>query len=181
MPKRQLKAAELKGLFIFQDKKHGTVYYDILTGNGYIFTTSDTKYYTLSVAFLPIAVIIFYFTMQFGLSTVWSLVLAIVSYIVMQAIYRIKFLYKLPVVKNYKAQKKDTIVTNLAKGYSIQRLAVLCILSSLLIAATVGYIYFNDLEDLPLVGMIIVACIAIGLFIVCILALATKKTQEKQK
>lgn len=180
MPKRQLKASELKGLFIYQDKNHGTVYYDILTGNGYIFTTSDSRYYTLSVAFLPVAVVIFYFLTQFGLSIAASLAIAIGAYALMQIIYRVKFLYKLPCIKNYKVSKKNNVITNLSENYSIQRLAVLTILSSLLVGATFAYISISNFEGVTLIGMIILGIITLVLFVICILALAKKKTSTKK-
>ena len=44
MPKNNItKASDLSGLFIYQDPKKGTVYYDILTKKGYVLTSSDVK------------------------------------------------------------------------------------------------------------------------------------------
>ena len=62
MPKKLQRTKDLKGLFIYHDEHHGTVYYDIISRNGYILTNQDLKYYTLSIAFLPLAVILFYLT-----------------------------------------------------------------------------------------------------------------------
>ena len=77
MPNRIKKAKELNGLFIYQDKYHGTVYYDIFTRNGYILSNDDIRYYTLSVAFIPLTVALFYFATQFKIDTYISLLISL--------------------------------------------------------------------------------------------------------
>lgn len=180
MPKQQQRAADLRGLFIYQDKKHGTVYYDIFSGNGYILTSSDVKTYMLSMAFLPIAVIVFYFASQFGVNLILSIVIGIALYAIMQIIYRTKFLYQLPCVENYGKEKKENIVTNLAKNYSKPRIIALVVLSFLLLVFTIIYLVTNKYTGVALVGLLIVIVITFLLFAVCLAGLLYKLKQKDE-
>ena len=58
--RNQRKASELRGLSIYQDPKKGTIYYDWLTKKGYQLTSSDVGTYSLSQAFLPVAIVLAY-------------------------------------------------------------------------------------------------------------------------
>ncbi|MBQ1287199.1 MAG: hypothetical protein IIY22_01440, partial [Erysipelotrichaceae bacterium] len=59
MPKRRIiKASDLSGIFIYQDPKKGTIYYDILSRKGYILTSSDVSTYTIYTAMLPLCLVL---------------------------------------------------------------------------------------------------------------------------
>lgn len=175
MPRNIQKASELKGLFIYHDKHHGTVFYDILTRNGYILTSKDIKTYNLSIAFLPIAVIIFYFALQLKLNTTISLLIALGIYVVAELIYRFAFLYKLPCVEHYKITKENSIINNLTKTYSKQRLIVLAIFLLALVILMALYILTSDFSKIISILLWIVVGFSFVFFILVLIAIKNKK------
>ena len=175
MPRNIQKASELKGLFIYHDKHHGTVFYDILTRNGYILTSKDIKTYNLSIAFLPIAVIIFYFALQLKLNTTISLLIALGIYVVAELIYRFTFLYKLPCVEHYKITKENSIINNLTKTYSKQRLIVLAIFLLALVILMALYILTSDFSKIISILLWIVVGFSFVFFILVLIAIRNKK------
>lgn len=181
MPRTVQKVADLKGLFVYHDKNHGTVYYDIFSKNGYILSTSDVKNYNLGAVFLPLAVIVFYFLTQFGLTTLISAIIAVVLYIVGQVLYRVLFLYKLPCIENYAKVKKDSIVSNFSKSYSKQRLAAITILLSLLFMLTGIYAKTSGYTGSLLYGIIALVVFTFVLFVISLFALIKKMKEEENK
>lgn len=153
MPNRIKKAKELNGLFIYQDKYHGTVYYDIFTKNGYILSNDDIRYYTLSVAFIPLTVALFYFTTQFKIDTYISLLISLGFYIIVQLIFRFAFLYKLPCVENYNKERNENIFDNLISNYSKQRLLLIIIFLAALTVVTLIYILINNFKGIALIAL----------------------------
>lgn len=165
MPKRQqTKASELKGMNIYQDPKHGTVLYDRFTKKGYQLTTSDVKWYGLSQAFLPVAIVLGYvlFAMV-KLDIVPSIVISLIAYIVMRFIYRVKFLNTLPFVENYKPNDTN-IFANAAKNYSKPRLLLLTILAVALIGVTIAYLISLNPQGGERIGMYILLVASIAMF-----------------
>lgn len=167
MPKNIKKAKNLKGLSIYQDKYHGTVYYDFFTKNGYVIEDDDVKTYTLSIAFLPLAIVLFYFLFQFKINVLVALAIAIGFYVVAQIIYRFAFLYKLECIENYKSEKSGNAIDNLTSNYSKPRLIVLVIFLIALVVVTAAYILTSDFEGATLTALwILVAATFIFLLIV---------------
>lgn len=175
MPRNIQKASELKGLFIYHDKHHGTVFYDILTRNGYILTSKDVKTYNLSIAFLPIAVIIFYFAIQFKLSTVVSVLIALGAYIIAELVYRFAFLYKLPCVEHYQVTKDNSILNNLTKTYSKQRLIVLAIFLLALVILMALYILTSGFSKIINILLWIVVAFCFIFLILVLIAIKNKR------
>ena len=133
MPRSVLKASDLSGLFIYQDKRRGTVYYDIFSRKGYILTSSDVKTYLLYTAMLPICIIVaFIITSAANMTYVSAFFIFIAMYLLAAIIFRITFFYKLPEATNWRPAKKENIFLSLARTYSKQRLIVLIILLLLL-------------------------------------------------
>ena len=113
MPKKIRKASDLGGFNIYQDPKKGTVLYDWLTKKGYQLTSSDVGKYSLSQAFLPVAVVLIYILVVF-VKMKWTpaIIIAVIAYIAMRIIYRIRFLNKLPFIENYKRPDDGNIFLN---------------------------------------------------------------------
>ena len=133
MARNVLKASDLSGLFIYQDKKRGTVYYDILSRKGYVLTSSDVKMYLLYTAMLPICIIVaFIITSAFNMTYVPAFFIFVALYLLAAVIFRFTFFYKLPEAANWKPAKKENIFLSLARTYTKQRLIVLIILLLLL-------------------------------------------------
>lgn len=179
MRRKQLKASDLKGLFIYQDKKHGTIYYDIFTHNGYILTASDTSTYTMSAIFIPAAIVIFYVLITFNVPTVIGIIISVVAFIIMQVIYRFKFLYKLPCISNYQRTKRNGLSETLANNCTKVRLVVLTILAFALTGACIGYIIIKKPIGAELIGLIILGIISICLIVITLNAFKYKKTATK--
>lgn len=175
MPRKVQKAKDLKGLFIYQDEHHGTVYFDIFSRNGYVLTSKDVRWYTLSIMFLPVAIILFYFALQFTSNFAMALVIAIGFYIACLIIYRFAFLYKLPCVENYNITKRKGIVENLSKNYSKQRLIVLIVMLVALFGLTIAYALTSGYEGLILYGLWGLVAVTFIFLIIVILALIKKE------
>lgn len=175
MPKNVRKAKDLKGLNIYQDRHHGTVYYDFVTKNGYILCNEDVRKYILSVAFFPVAIVIFYFSLQLKLSTLTSALIAIGFYIIAQIVYRFAFLYKLPCVENYNKSNNTNFIDNLSEKYSKPRLIVLIVFLIALIATMSLYILTSDfIKNIQIALWMLVALVFVFL-IITIIALKNKK------
>lgn len=179
MPRNVQKAKDLKGLFIHQDSKHGTVFFDIFTGNGYVLSSSEVKKYTLSISFLPIAVIIYFFLSQFNVSSTTAILIAVIFYAAAQIIYRITFVYKLPCIGKYDLKKRGTLTDNLAKSYSKQRLLALAIMLALIIALTMYYLSINDFTGSILIGLYVLIAFSYIFFFIAIVSYIKNKKSQK--
>lgn len=175
MPKNIKKAKNLKGLSIYQDKYHGTVYYDIFTKNGYLITDDDVKTYTFSIAFLPLAIVLFYFMIQFKVNVMLSLVVSLGFYVIAQLIYRFAFLYKLECIENYKSEKNGNAIDNLTSNYSKPRLIVLTVFLVALVGVTIAYILTSNFEGATLTALWILVAATVIFLLIVIYALIRKK------
>lgn len=174
MPKKIQKARDLKGLFIYQDERHGTVYFDIFTRNGYILTSKDTRWYTLSITFLPIAVIVFYFSLQLKSGYPIAFASAIGFYAICSIAYRFAFLYKLPCVENYNINKRKSLIDNLTKTYSKQRLIVLVVFLVALVGTMSAYILTSDFTGILFYALWVIVGFVVVFLIMVIIALTRK-------
>ena len=180
--RKQIKASDLTGFNIYQDPKHGTILYDWLTKKGYQLTTSDVRWYNLSTAFLPVAVVVVYACMSlFKIDTFPSAIIGIIAYLVMKLLYRMQFLNKLPFVENYKRPNYSGIVKNAADKYSKLRLKILLFLAVALAGVSIAYllISYKQLDNAMKFGMIVLALAAFVLLIFAIAALITKNKENK--
>lgn len=175
MPKKIRKASDLGGFNIYQDPKKGTVLYDWLTKKGYQLTSSDVGKYSLSQAFLPVAVVLIYvLVVLVKLDWIPSILIAIVAYIVMKIVYRIKFLNKLPFIENYKRPDDGNIFINASKKYSKARLILLIILALALIGVTVAYLLTSSLGQIEKIGVVVLIVAAIAMLGFATIALIIK-------
>lgn len=178
--KKQIKASELKGMNIYQDSKHGTVYYDWLSKKGFQLTTSDVRWYNLSQAFLPITVVIMYAcNVLFKLTISASIIIGLIAYVVMRMVYRFKFLNSLPCIENYKTPGEGNVFTNTAKNYSKARLILLTILSIALIGVTIAYIILEKPEGIAKIGMYVLTVAAGAMLVFSGISLIIKEKGSK--
>lgn len=179
MAKKIRKASDLGGFNIYQDPKKGTVMYDWLTKKGYQLTTSDVGKYSLSQAFLPVAVVLIYVLVVFAkLGWKTSILIAIAAYIVMKVIYRITFLNKLPYVENYQRPDNGNIFLNASKKYSKARLILLIILAVALIGVTIAYLLTSELAGLEKYGIIALIVAAVAMLGFATISLVLKKNNH---
>ena len=130
MPNRRiLKASDLSGIFIFQDAKRGTIFYDIFTRKGYILTSSDVRTYTIYTAMFPLCIVIALFSVSlFKINYFSAFLIFVALYLLASAYFRFTFFYKLPVAERWKPAKRESIFMYFARGFSKQRLLVLIVL-----------------------------------------------------
>lgn len=180
MAKKKRKASELGGFNIYQDPKKGTVLYDWLTKKGYQLTSSDVGKYSLSQAFLPVAVVLIYVLVVFA-KMAWtpSIIIAIVAYIAMRIAYRICFLNKLPYIENYKRPDDGNIFINASKKYNKVRLILLIVLALALIGVTVAYLLTTSLNQLEKVGIIALIIAAVAMLIFASVSLSIQKKNNR--
>lgn len=179
MPKNNRKVTDLKGLNIYHDPKKGTILYDFITKKGFQLTTSDIGKYSLSQAFLPVAVVLVYFLYNFiKLDIVRSIILSLIAYVIMRAAYRVFFLNKLPFIPNYKRPDDGKFFTNVAKNYSKIRLIIIGVLALILVAVTASYIIFEKPMGSERIGMYLLTAASVGMMAFAIIALIVKGKQK---
>lgn len=179
--RKQIKASELTGFNVYQDPKHGTVVYDWISKKGFQLTTSDVRWYTLSQAFLPVAIVLIYICYSlFKLQMLPSIIIGIVSYIVMKVLYRVKFLNTLPCVENYKRPNNSNLVENAAEKYSKIRLIILLVLSIALVSvSTIYYIFSQDpMSNVEKIGVLVMIVASIGLLLFTLITLIVQKKKQ---
>ena len=176
MPNRRIiKASDLSGIFIHQDPKRGTIYYDILSRKGYILTSSDVRMYSLYSAMLPLCIIAASLSVSlFHLNYLSATILFVAFYLLAAVAFRYFFFYKLPVAKNWKPAKTESIFLYFARGYSKQRLIVLIILLLLLGVLMPLYGRIEGFEGVNLVGSDLLGAIALTGCIVVLISLILK-------
>lgn len=175
--RRKLKASELSGLWIYQDPKRGTVFYDILTNRGFSLVSKDVKTYMLYLACLPMAILLAYiFGFLFKTNTAVTIIIGIVIFVGLELAFRFFFFYKLPEVENWKRPKKDNIVVDLAKKYPRGRLFILLFFLVALTICMVVYAKMENMQGLLLYAMYALSALtAVGSLIV-ILAIIKQKS-----
>jgi len=180
MAKQTKKASDLKGLNIYQDPKKGTVLYDFITKKGYQLTTSDVGKYSLSQAFLPVAVVLTYGLYSFGnLNMRASIIISIIAYILMRLIYRFKFLNNLPYIENYQLPDNGNIFINASKKYSKLRLIALMVLALALTVLTIIYLLTSNLSGIEYYGVIALVVISILLLVFATITLIIQNKMKK--
>lgn len=130
MPKRRsVKAGDLAGLFIYQEPKNRTVFYDILSRKGYLLTNNDVKMYTIYTVMLPVCALLTFGVMSlFQWNGFQALIFFIVSYLAAMLLFRVFWFWKLPVQKNFNPSAGGSIIASLAEKYSKQRLTILLVM-----------------------------------------------------
>lgn len=150
------KASDLKGRNIFQDPKRGTILYDPISKRGYQLTSKEVSAYTLSKAFLSLAIIIVYACYAIlDLSLILSLVIGVVGYVFMKVIFKIRVLNTLPVIENYQRPNNGNFFKNSAERYTYKNLILMIALSAAFIGVTIYYINTTTLGKPEIIGFII--------------------------
>ncbi|MBE6104277.1 MAG: hypothetical protein E7193_05220 [Erysipelotrichaceae bacterium] len=126
-----MKASDLRGVSIYQEKKR-TVYYDVLNKNGYIINNAEVKNYMLfsnrHTAIALGAVVIYYLTNN----VVLSVGLGIAALIATEIVFRKTFLHKLPEITAYERPKKQSYVDSIATDETVTRIILLIVIGILL-------------------------------------------------
>ena len=174
--RNDIKASELSGLFIYQDPKKGTIFYDILTRKGYVLTSKDVKKYVLYTSLFPISVLVSIFVMStFKLSFVQTALVFAGIYLIGAIYARFMFFYKLPVADKWKPFKKESIVSQLANNYSSTRLIILLILLLLLTVMMPIYPSVTEMNTLNQYACYILSGVTAVFAILTIMALIKQK------
>ncbi len=173
--KRIIKASDLSGIFIHQDPKRGTIYYDILSRKGYILTSSDVRMYSLYSAMLPLCILAVALSVSlFGLSYISAIILFAALYLLTAIVFRFLFFSKLPVAENWKPARPQNIFLYFARGYSKQRLIILVILLLLLGILMPLYGRIENYEGANLIGSDLLGAIALTGCIIILISLIIK-------
>ncbi|MBQ6335108.1 MAG: hypothetical protein IJI46_08585 [Erysipelotrichaceae bacterium] len=176
MPNRRIiKARDLAGIFIYQDPKQGTIFYDIFSRKGYILTSSDVKTYSLYTTIFPLSIIVAFGAMSlFNLNYLVTAIVFALAYLLGALAFRFMFFYKLPEAKNWKPVKKESIFLYLARGYSVTRLVILiCLLIALSILMPI-YANVSGYQGINLYGSYLVGAAALLGAIITIISLILK-------
>ena len=165
MPQRKIiKASDLSGMYIYQDPKRGTIFYDILTRKGYILTSSDVKTYTIFTAMLPLSLVLALGTLSlFPGNYLIPVIFFLVMFITYQILFRVLFFYKLPVAENWHKLKRENIFVSMARSFSKTRLLLLI---GMLTALSILMPLYTRMENLQ--GINLYASYAIELFTVIV-------------
>jgi len=174
-----MKASELNGLFIYHDQKKGTIFYDIFTKRAFIITTSDVQKYLVYTSMFPACILISFGVMSLlSLNLVDMMIMFIALMILSESLFRFFFFYKLPEVKNWKPEKKETVVSYLENNYSSARLTLLTVLLIALAAVIPLYTYFEEMKGIEYYLNYLIAAIALVFAVIVIIALVRKKRNK---
>ena len=174
-----MKASELNGLFIYHDQKKGTIFYDIFTKRAFIITTSDVQKYLVYTSMFPACILISFGVMSLlSLNLVDMMIMFIALMILSESLFRFFFFYKLPEVKNWKPEKKETVVSYLENNYSSARLTLLTVLLIALAAVIPLYTYIEEMKGIEYYLNYLIAAIALVFALIVIIALVRKKRNK---
>ncbi len=176
MPKRRIiKASDLSGIFIYQDPKKGTIYYDILSRKGYILTSSDVSTYTIYTAMLPLCLVLALMCVQlFHVNYLAAGIIFLALYLIAAMWFRFTFFYKLPVAQRFKPVKKENVFLYMARGYSKQRLLILIFLLLALSILMPFYARQEHFEGINLYAAYLLAAATFVGFIITTVSLIIK-------
>lgn len=176
MPNRRIiKASDLSGIFIYQDPKRGTIFYDIFSRKGYILTSSDVNTYTVYTAMFPLCVVLALLSIQiFHIGYFAACLVFLALYILASVYFRATFFYKLPVAKNFKPVKKESVFLYMARGYSRQRLIILSLLLLALTVLMPFYALQEHYEGINLYACYIMALATLVGLIITVVSLIIK-------
>ncbi len=174
-----MKASELNVLFIYHDQKKGTIFYDIFTKRAFIITTSDVQKYLVYTSMFPACILISFGVMSLlSLNLVDMMIMFIALMILSESLFRFFFFYKLPEVKNWKPEKKETVVSYLENNYSSARLTLLTVLLIALAAVIPLYTYIEEMKGIEYYLNYLIAAIALIFALIVIIALVRKKRNK---
>lgn len=161
MQRRKLKASELRGRNIYQVKNQ-TFYSEFyMKDYGYYITNYDSKdYYSYSLRGIE-SVIGFILLLLVSKNALFSLVAALLAYIVLTALFYFRFLRKLEKVK-FKKEKKDNFIIQTAKEMSKARILAIAIIC-LLFTFSIIYYGYSNFDNGYIVLFVLFGC-ASGLF-----------------
>lgn len=104
------KTVPLRGLSIFQDERGRNIYFDRISKMGYVIQDKDVKMYTVysNRYIIPItaAILLGYFVIK----PIWAALFAVVLMIVMEVMFRKKFLPSLTRMEKFKPQKRASVL-----------------------------------------------------------------------
>ena len=178
MPQRRMiRANDLSGLFIYQDPKRGTVFYDYLTRKGYILTSSDVGMYTLYQMMLPLCLLAALGAVSFiGVSYSTALIVFLVLLVLSEILFRIFFFYKLPVAEKWHPYKRENFVIAMAKGFSSTRLFILLLL---LLGLTITMPLYARMDEMSGFNLYAVYGVSFLTFLGAILTIAALIIRKK--
>lgn len=171
---------EPSGLFIYHDPKYGTVYYDIFKRNGYVLTKSDYPSYSKFSILKIICLISIFLFVEFFEMDIWkAAVIGIFLYICMEVISRVTFVYKLPVINNYKPIKKEMPYQAMAKNMSKLKIVITSLIALTTTILIVIYANMQKFEGINLYTTYLLALIMAFLFICGLIAFVIKNKEGK--
>ena len=176
MPQRKIiKASDLSGMYIYQDPKRGTIFYDIITRKGYILTSSDVKTYTIFTAMLPLCLVLALGMLSlFPNNYVIPVICFLVMFITYQVLFRVLFFYKLPVAEKWHPLKRENIFISMARNFSKPRLLLLIGMLTVLSILMPIYTKMQNLSGINLYASYIVEALIVIVDFISIIALSVK-------
>ena len=175
-----MKASDLSGLFIYQDPKRGTVYYDIFTKRAFVLTSRDVKSYALYQSMIPLCVVLSLGSMRlFSLGWTDALIIFVALMILAQVLFRLLFFYKLPEIKNWKPLKRENIISYMVNNFSTKRLIVLIILLLLLTVLMPLYVAQEKMSGMDAGVMYLLAAAALAGAILTAIAICIQMKKDK--
>ena len=131
MAKRNISA--VNNMFIYHDNKNRSIYWDVFTKKGYQLSNGDVGKLMLDKGSLPIAVILGYALISFSVKPLLAILISLGLYIVCKVLWRVLFLYKCPVCKDFKRGDNKSRIIEFVDKYSVLRLYALIALCVVLI------------------------------------------------
>lgn len=175
---RQRKLSDLNDRFLYQYGKN-YVYCGPFSKKAYILTNENAKAYsffsTRYMIVLSIVVLLFILNVK----PIISIIAGVISFIVFELAFRLKFLKDLPVVENFEKPKRLSTIENLTENFSTTRIAILIFCGvGLAILIPINALYLQHYEGLILTANIAVA-IGVGVYSLMAIIALIKKLKNK--
>lgn len=171
------KETEVSGLFLYKVKSQ-VVYHDFLSKDGYVITGNMFKKFSYFQMRLPFSIMISSIFYILKRDSLLAVLLGVCFYVLLELAFRLLFLKKCPVIKNFKKPEKDNIFVSYAKQFSYARLVLIVVLSMFLVFALVINQKYGNLSGFTYALNVVLTIIAFIFYILaCYVCILKKKNK----
>lgn len=171
----QRKISELNDMFIYQSGKN-YVYCGPFSNKAYILTNENAREYAVFSARYFIAISVLILLALTTTKVVLSIVVGVATFVVLEVLFRTKFLANLPVVENFVKPEKANIIEGLAGKYSKNRLIAVVVMCLALVVLIPIYAKLQNYQGAMLYLNYVVTA-GVGIFTLLVIIALIKKNK----
>ena len=168
---------KVRGFHIYQDEKDRNIYYDWITKNAYVISDKNVGKYYFYQNRLVFAIIAFVLAVNFVLDTTASFILAVAIVVVMEILFRTRFLPSLTQIAKFKPTKtkRSSMIDQIAESNDKKKVMLKIFLYAAFGILLIINAYIEHLSQTLLGLSIVVGVISIVIALMHIIALTRMK------